>query len=391
MNVVLFVNSDKYYCMIKFVLAAFVCYFSVAFTQYCTLNVGPTSTVDSNVELVQISGASGNINYTGCPGVIGVQDLTTLSVALNAGGAYLLNVKFGTCGGNYAGAGEVWIDFDLNGNFDPYESIGTWTGTPPANVTPMNFVVPANAQNGNTRMRVMQHEAGTLPLNPCATYAWGSVMDFGITIGNGIDCTGYIGDDQNDPILVNSLPFTDSRDNSYCYSNNNYVYPSPDLYYKFIPNPLIQSVHASLCGASFDTFMSVVDMNGNVIAFNDDAPNCGSQSELTFETAGLGSVYIIVEGWGIEMGNYTLTLNADYVGLEEEKISVVKVFPNPTSGNVHLNQSIGMATLYHVNGTKLATYNTDQDLQIDLSDFQAGSYFLRSQDGQVSQQIVLVK
>jgi hypothetical protein len=236
---------------------------------------------------------------------------------LNAGGAYLLNVKFGTCGGNYAGVGEVWIDFDQNGNFDPYESIGTWTGTPPASITPMNFVVPANAQNGSTRMRVMQREAGTLPLNPCGTYSWGSVMDFGITIGNGIDCTGYIGDDQNDPILVNSMPYSDSRDNSYCYSNNNYVYPSPDIYYKFDPNPLMHSVHASLCGASFDTFMSVVDMNGNVIAFNDDATNCGSQSALTFETTGLGSVYIIVEGWGIEMGNYTLTLDADYVGVEE--------------------------------------------------------------------------
>jgi hypothetical protein len=158
------------------------------------------------------------------------------------------------------------------------------------------------------------------------------------------------------------------------------------------PNPLIQTVTASLCGASFDTFLSVVDMNGNVLAFNDDAANCGSQSELTFETAGLGSVYIIVEGWGSEMGNYTLTLNADYVGLnEEEQLSSIRVFPNPTNGSVRLNQAIGKATLYHVNGTELAHYDTDQTLHIDLSNFQAGSYFLRSIDGQVSQQIVLVK
>jgi hypothetical protein len=56
-----------------------------------------------------------------------------------------------------------------------------------------------------------------------------------------------------------------------------------------------------------------------------------------------------------------------------------------------LNQSIGIATLYHVNGTELAKYDTDQSLLIDLSEFQAGSYFLKSVDGQVSQQIVLVK
>ena len=377
--------------MTKRLLGIFLCFFSISYGQYCTSNVGPTSTVDSNVELVQIAGAAGNINFVGCPAVIGVQDLTTLSVALNAGGAYVLNVKFGTCGGNYAGVGEAWIDFDQNGNFDPYESIGTWAGTPPVAVSTFTFVVPANAQNGTSRMRIMQREAGVLPLDPCGTYAWGSVMDFGITIGNGIDCTGFVGDDQNDPILVNNMPYTDARDNSYCYSNNNYVYPSPDIYYKFDPNPLIQSVHASLCGANFDTFLSVVDMNGNVIAFNDDVVECGSQSALTFETAGLGSVYIIVEGWGSEMGNYTLTLNADYVGLEEEQQAMIRVFPNPTNERVRLNQSIGIATLYHVNGTELASYDTDQSLLIDLNEFQAGSYFLKSVDGQVSQQIVLVK
>jgi len=377
--------------MTKSLLSFFLCFFSISYGQYCTSNVGPTSTVDSNVELVQIAGASGNINFIGCPAVVGVQDLTTLSVALNAGGSYVLNVKFGTCGGNYAGVGEAWIDFDQNGNFDPYESIGSWTGTPPVAISTFTFSVPANAQNGTSRMRVMQREAGTLPLDPCGTYTWGSVMDFGITIGNGIDCTGYMDEDVNDPINVTALPFTDSRDNSFCYSNNNYVYPSPDIYYKLTPNPLIQSVHASLCGASFDTFLSVVDMNGNVIAFNDDVVECGSQSALTFETAGLGSLYIIVEGWGSEMGNYTLTLNAAYVGLEEEPLTNIRVYPNPTNGSVRLNQSIGKATLYHVNGTELATYDTDESLQIDLTDFQAGSYFLRSIDGHVSQQIVLVK
>lgn len=391
MNSFLSVYSDKHYYMIRLLLAAFLCYFSNAFSQYCTQNVGPTSTIDSNVELVQISGASGTINYVGCPGVVGVQDLTSLSVALNAGATYLLNVKFGTCGNNYAGVGEVWIDFDQNGNFDPYESIGTWVGTPPVAVSAFNFTVPANAQNGLTRMRVMQREAGTLPLNPCGTYSWGSVMDFGITIGNGIDCTGYVGDDQNDPIIVNALPYTNTGDNSYCYSNNNYVYPSPDVYYKFDPNPLIQAVHASLCGASFDTFLSVVDMNGNVIAFNDDATNCGSQSALTFETAGLGSVFIIVEGWGAEMGDYTLTLEADYVGISENELADLKVYPNPSNGMITLNRSIGKASLYSVNGSFLGLFNTEESLQLDLGTFAAGSYLLKSEDGSLTEQINLVK
>ncbi|MEY4659124.1 MAG: hypothetical protein RJB36_890 [Bacteroidota bacterium] len=377
--------------MINYLLAIFSCVSFAAFGQYCVSGVGPTSTADSNVELVQISGASGVINYAGCPGIIGVQDLTVLSVALNAGSSYTLNVKFGTCGGNYAGAGEAWIDFDQNGNFDPYESIGTWTGTPPVATSVFNFLVPVGAQNGSTRLRIMQKEQGILPLNPCGSYTWGSVMDFGITIGNGIDCTGYIGDDLNDPVEVTSLPYTDSKDNSFCYSNNNQVYPSPDIYYKLTPNPLIESVHASLCGSSFDTFLSVVDVNGNVIAFNDDAANCGGQSEFTFETTGLGTVYIIVEGWGMEMGNYTLTLDAAYVGMNEENSDKLMIFPNPTNGVVHLNQSIGNAILYHINGTALKSYNTDESLRIDFDEFQPGSYILRSVDGSVTQQIILLK
>ena len=154
---------------------------------------------------------------------------------------------------------------------------------------------------------------------------------------------------------------------------------------------MMNSITASLCGSSFDTFLSVVDMNGNVIAFNDDASNCGEQSELTFETAGLGSVHIIVEGWGTEMGNYTLTLEAAYVGINEEITEMVRVFPNPTSGSIQLSRSIGRAELFHINGMKLATFNTEESLNIDLDEYQAGSYLLRSLDGRVTQQIVLVK
>ena len=87
--------------MTKQILFSSFFFFTVAYGQYCTSNVGPTSNADSNVELVQINGALGNINFVGCPAVIGVQDLTALSVTLNAGSPYILNVKFGTFGGNY--------------------------------------------------------------------------------------------------------------------------------------------------------------------------------------------------------------------------------------------------------------------------------------------------
>ena len=149
--------------------------------------VGPTTPDDSNVVQVDITGDNAtSISHTGCPGIIGVEDLTVQSVDLTTGSSYSLDVTFGTCGASYWCAGEIWIDFDQNGTFDPYESLGTSDGFP--GFSPWNapvtflFTVPITATIGTTVMRVMQQEdaLGFPPLDPTASYDWGSMMDFGI-------------------------------------------------------------------------------------------------------------------------------------------------------------------------------------------------------------------
>ncbi|MEN9743474.1 MAG: hypothetical protein RLZZ65_1279 [Bacteroidota bacterium] len=346
------------------------------FSQYCT-NVGPSTTVDSNVESVILNGVVGSINYTGCPGVIGLQDLTqNVNVTLNAGASYTISVKFGTCNGNYAGVGEAWLDFDQNGNFDPYESLGTWAGTPPAPVQVWTFTVPPNAVNGLTRLRVMQREAGSLPLNPCGTYQWGSVTDFGITLANGLDCTGYPGDAQLDAITVTALPYTDTRSTEICYSNQNYVYPSADIYYYFEPNPLLANVHVSLCGSTFDTFLSVVDMNGQVVAYNDDAAECAPSSELHFDPANLGPLYIIVEGWGGYTGDYTLHIDASYVGTEVITESPFQLFPNPSNGPLHVKLHSGEYQVLDLQGKLLYSFDSSQGAVQHFSTLEPGAYFI---------------
>ncbi len=346
---------------------------SFAFSQYCT-NVGPSSTIDSNVESVQLTGASGSISYTGCPGVVGLQDLTFLSTTLNAGANYTLQVEFGTCGNNYAGVGQAWIDFDQSGTFDPSESLGTWQGTPPALPQSFNFTVPVGAQNGATRMRITQQEAGTLPINPCGTFTWGSVMDFTIVIGNGVDCSGYTGDDTTDPIVVSTLPFVDTNDNSYCYSNQNLVYNSPDVYYQLNPSPMMESVSVSLCGSSFDTFLSVVDGFGNVVAYNDDVSGCGTQSGLTFNTEGLGLVYIIVEGWGNASGGYILEMNANYLNTNELTNETFKIYPNPANNYVEIKDYVGAVFIYDLTGKLISVAKNYSGGPIDISDLKNGVY-----------------
>ena len=355
-------------------------------SQYCML-AGPTSTVDSNVKSVQMSGVVGTISHLGCPGVLGVQNLTTQNVTLNAGNTYSLSVEFGTCGGNYAGAGQVWIDFDQNMVFDPSESVGTWVGTPPSVVTVFVVNVPANAQNGITRMRITQKEQGVLPLDPCASFQWGSTMDFGITIANGMDCSGFIGDNTNDPIIVSAIPFTDTRDNSYCYSNDNLVYNSPDIYYRYDVAPIYNFLNLSLCGASFDTFLSVLDLNGNVIAYNDD--NCGSQSSLSFSTLGLGTVYIIVEGWGNQMGTYTLNIESSDVGIHDVTSDNSSLYPNPNQGEFNTTSVVGPVKIYNLMGALVFETFLNDTNHINASVLPNGTYFVQTPE-QVSLQKLII-
>lgn len=342
---------------------------------YCS--GGPTSTIDSNVESVVLNGNSSSINFTGCPGVLGVQDVNQ-TADLGTGMNYVMDVQFGTCGGNYAGVGEAWIDFNANGTFEAIESIGTWQGTPPVAPSAFNFTVPLGAVQGPTKMRVVQHEAGTLPLDPCASYAWGSMMDFNIEIIPGIDCSGYSGDDQADAIPVTSLPYTDNHSNSICYSNQHPIYNSPDVYYKYVVQPGDIGIIASLCGSSFDTYMTVTDKYGNILNANDDYASCGTSSQCTVNVTGYDSVYVIVEGWGNLKGDYTLNITAtDLVSLNELESVNSKIYPNPTSGvlNIEVSEKVDELTVIDPRGTVIFKGNFEN--QIEFADQPNGIYFLK--------------
>lgn len=362
-----------------------------SYAQYCTSG-GPTSTADSNVQLVRLLGQNDSIRYVGCPGVLGVQNLTNLSTSLVAGNAYTIQVQFGTCGGNYFGGGEVWIDFDQSSSFDPWESLGTWTGTPPVALSSFNFTVPSGSQNGATRMRVMQREGSTAipPLDPCGTFTWGSVMDFTIQISGGIDCSAYTGDDTTDPIPVSVLPYTHNWDNSFCYTNQNHVYPSPDVYYRVILSPQSGTLRASTCGSSFDTFLSVLDVNGNVLAYNDDAANCAPQSELVFSTVGLDTVYVVVEGWGSLSGPYTLQLNESLVGLEEISITAAAIFPNPASGAFRISGlPKGELRISDISGQQLMKIAAYDGSEISTAGLAPGIYFVSFGNSPATQKLVI--
>jgi GEVED domain/Secretion system C-terminal sorting domain len=366
-------------------------YSYLGLSQYC-VSGGPTSTADSNVGSVVLNGSPTSINFIGCPGVVGVQDLTLSQTAnLNAGSSYTTAVQFSTCGGNFSGAGQAWIDFNIDGIFDASESIGTWSGVPPVPVSNFNFTVPVNALTGNTRMRVIQQEAGVLPLDPCASFTWGSVMDFAITIGGGIDCSGYDGDVMSDAIPVTTIPYSTTGDNSFCYFNQNFVYSSPDIYYRVVPTADITQLHVSLCGSTFDTFLSVVEPDGTVIAYNDDG-SCGSSSEVTFSTEGIDTAFIIVEGWGNEAGNFNLEINAEYLDISDLSAHLFTLSPNPANDAINIQGTTDATIeLIDTRGSVLAVYAHYQGQSINLSFLESGVYYARISESDQSKTLQFVK
>lgn len=387
--------SKKIYSRILLVFILVIFNNQLVYSQYC-LAVGPSSTADSNIEFVSISGESGSsINHNGCPGVSGLNDLTsTESVDLLQGNSYSLTIQFGTCGGNYNGAGEAWIDFNQNDVFDASESLGTWSGLPPTAVSVFNFTVPGATPDGQARLRIIQQEGTSLPLNPCANFTWGSATDFLVNFGPPIDCSAYIGDDMSDPRIVSTIPYTESHDNDFCYSNVSEVYVSPDVFYRIIPSQLgITEFNVSLCGSSFDTYLEVLDTDTNVVANNDDYGPCAPQSELSFNSGNHDTLFIVVQGWSNEQGNYTIEINnGEFTSVIADEFEY-QLFPNPVNDLLSVSGISGYTEIQFIslNGQIALTDKIDQDASLDLSYLESGIYLVRlTNNGKVSHQKITV-
>jgi GEVED domain/Secretion system C-terminal sorting domain len=354
----------------------------VSFGQYCTA-IGPSSDLDSNVESVSIVGESGtSISYTGCPAILGLEDLTTTeNVTLIAGNSYTIYVQFGTCGNNFASAGNVYIDFNTDGVFDLSENVGDWAGTPPVALSSFNFTVPAGITDGVGRIRVLQDESSVNPVNPCASFTWGSAVDFGVTFTGGVDCIGYIGDDRNDPRMISALPFQESHNSSFCYSNQEPVYGSPDVFYQIdVSDFEVDYLKVSLCGSTFDTYLSVQDLDTNVLFINDDFDACSPQSQLTIPTIGLDTIFIIVQGWGIEAGDYDINIEEDIsASLGNTRGTTLTLYPNPIVESFKILNLTTTADylIYNELGQIIDNGKIKPDEAISIDELPAGIFYLK--------------
>ncbi|KZS38024.1 hypothetical protein AWE51_18435 [Aquimarina aggregata] len=144
---------------------------------YCSASANNTS--DEYISNVQI----GTINNTSAAENGGYSDFTSIATTLSKGVSNTITITPTWTGTVYREAYSVWIDYNRDGDFnDSGEQV--WS-KPASRTTPLsgNFTVPANALEGNTRMRVIMRY-NRIP-SACGTFTYGEVEDYTITIATG--------------------------------------------------------------------------------------------------------------------------------------------------------------------------------------------------------------
>lgn len=150
---------------------------------YCT-PTGGDNTGGDHIESVELGGIN-NISgpnastYTLYPADPGL----TTSVA--AGGEYVAEITAGDwTSSNYLAA---WIDFNRNGIFETSEKIGNSGSLGAFGVATFNFIVPANASLGTSRLRVREvFGSAGVNADPCNTVGFGETEDYVVTLVAGV-------------------------------------------------------------------------------------------------------------------------------------------------------------------------------------------------------------
>ncbi|MCJ8165966.1 DUF6443 domain-containing protein [Pontibacter sp. E15-1] len=111
---------------------------------------------------------------------------------------------------------------------------------------------------------------------------------------------------------------------------NEYGQASDDIYYKFTLASQ-QEVLLSHCASGFDTYMHLLDVNGNLVVSNDDGgPLCTGQTSSIKRTLGAGTYYVVSEGYGSNSGSITTQLSLSACGTRPEGATLSNPIPMGT-------------------------------------------------------------
>lgn len=132
-----------------------------------------------------------------------------------------------------------------------------------------------------------------------------------------ITVSPQVGTSLANPIVIGQAPcigspYIDARANTTanCYSDNYTANnSSPDIWYQFTL-AAATDIQIQHCGSGFDTYISLLDNVGALIADNDDGGVlCAGSSSSLVATLAAGTYYVVSEGFGTNTGTITTQIN----------------------------------------------------------------------------------
>jgi uncharacterized membrane protein len=157
-----------------------------------------------------------------------------------------------------------------------------------------------------------------------------------------------------------------------------------DVFYKYVGDGETQMVTASLCNGNtnFDTVIRVYDNCDltNEIASNDDF--CGVQSAVTFESDGVSSYFIMIEGTN-DSGDFEVTIDCtNIMSVDQNAFVNFALAPNPARENVSVRNALPMdrISIYNIMGQNLMSLeNAGLEQSISIKHLTPGVYFVTAE------------
>ncbi|GDX52509.1 hypothetical protein LBMAG27_15560 [Bacteroidota bacterium] len=175
----------------------------------CYCSGFPTSASDEDIGNVTVLNSSTLNNTSTCssigPGPNSVQNIysnysTLPSLQLAQTTTAVFSLKSITCGGNFGNFMQIYIDYNVDGDFNDagelvYQPTTIFTGP---HTETGSFIIPMNATIGSSRLRVRVLEefpsSGVYPYtgnaNACYQYQYGETEDYNVNISSPSNCTG---------------------------------------------------------------------------------------------------------------------------------------------------------------------------------------------------------
>ncbi|WP_018341369.1 T9SS type A sorting domain-containing protein [Cytophaga aurantiaca] len=274
----------------------------------------------------------------------------------------------------------------------------TYSWSPPTGLNTTTGATVIATPTVNTTYTVTSTKNGVCPQTKTVPVT--VVSPCGSTLANAID----LGSFYTCPMIFTQI-YNNSTSNNY---GNDYGTNKPngqasdDIYFKIYYDSYqgegtmfeVSTSTGDPTYTDFDTYIHLLDANGNWLQSNDNASTNTLLSRIgrqVFENY----YYIVIEGKGIASGNFSLFINAGSdcarIGNIDASNSTgtLSISPNPADDYLTINlpssDIAGEITIYSMEGTLIKTISTQtQSNTISVNDLTAGFYLFKIKQGDFS-------